>query len=218
MTDAKVIPIERARVLRAIRAVRALTSTMPLDVTVAWCSRCGKTIEELLWFGPGGCRPSFGYLGTATADSVPNPDGSHTVEVAYCGGNKGYVGPEDPGLMIGAKCRCGYTVKVALGSLSPKEGRCQHVFRFDPIDGPRGAFVCTNCTLKLGAEQIAGSGELVRAPGRIRFSKDGIDLEPGQPLSDTMGALRTELTETLADNARLRRRVEDLERKAKVRR
>lgn len=55
MTDAKVIPIERARVLRAIRAVRALTSTMPLDVTVAWCSRCGKTIEELLWFGPGGC-------------------------------------------------------------------------------------------------------------------------------------------------------------------
>lgn len=37
-------------------------------------------------------------------------------------------------------------------------------------------------------------------------------------LSDKCGALTTENTQLLAENARLRRRVEDLERKAKVRR
>lgn len=96
---------------------------------------------------------------------------------------------------------CHTTTRVAVGKCDPDQLKCVHHFH---LDVERDGIACA-CGLFV-------SGATLRAPGQPMVG--GFTAGRRRP-SDEFGFLKTENTTVLAENARLRRRIEDLERKKK---
>lgn len=124
-------------------------------------------------------------------------------QVAGCD-HDGFPSMPVVGQSVSVECeRCHHVTAHALGTLDPKEARCAHTFALRRESGVMGRFVCTNCQLAVDVHTLVDAGI---EPTR-RYSKDGNEL------ADEAQRLRDENVRVLADNARLRMRVERLERR-----
>ena len=97
-----------------------------------------------------------------------------------------------------ARCACGRPVCVPLGDADPEELTCGHVFKYDMSSD---ALVC-RCGVRISGEMLYASG----------FSQHA---RHNQELADKLQALTDENREVFAENARLRRTIEQMERKRK---
>lgn len=132
---------------------------------------------------------------------IPEEETPEKVDVVE--GNARMTKKEAP--MIAVSCECGKAWHHPCGTLDPLEGRCSHSFRYDPTIGTQGVISCINCTLKIYMVQLMDQCHELKAL-----------YEPERnTLADTMTALKDENREVLAENAKLRRRIEMLERKGK---
>lgn len=104
-----------------------------------------------------------------------------------------------------ARPGCGHTTVYPLGTVDPKEGTCAHEFAFDWNRGARGAFVCRGCKLAVPLTAFSDAGI---SPEK-RYDKKGNEL------ADVATSLEDENRTVLAENARLRRELDTLKRKAR---
>lgn len=100
---------------------------------------------------------------------------------------------------------CGHSNVYPLGEMDPKESTCTHRFRFAPELGRMGALICTTCPLRIDREDL----------DRLNIDPDKRYSREGNALADELTVMLRENRDVMAENARLRRRLESLERKAK---
>jgi hypothetical protein len=101
-----------------------------------------------------------------------------------------------------ARPGCGHVTVYPTGMMDLAEGRCAHVFDFDPMRSVRGAMVCRGCGIAVDVNALVDSTELDR---RLNGRANG--------LADKAQALADENKDLLVENARLRRSLEKAGRK-----